>query len=66
MLEEKGVLDKPQIVREEMVRTEPKKGKGWILKLILILLVIGLVLYLFLNPEGIRNFVNNFFENLLS
>jgi hypothetical protein len=56
MLEENKPLD---------TALEPKKSKGWIFKLILILTVIGIVYYLFRNPEGIQSWVNDFFGKLL-
>jgi len=67
MLEEnKSVLDKPEILRREATLTQPvKKGKGWIFKIILIIIIIALVLYLFTHPDVIVNPVNNFLENLL-
>ncbi|MBW2974966.1 cytochrome P450 [Candidatus Woesearchaeota archaeon] len=66
MLEEerkqKSILDKPDILRREGTLTQPvKKGKGWLFKLILILIVAGLIYYLFTHPEIIRNPVNEFF-----
>lgn len=63
------VLNKPEIIRREsMVRGEPAvkaKSRKWIFNLILMLVIIGLILYLFTHPEGIQNWVNNFFEKLL-
>jgi hypothetical protein len=62
----KGVLNKPEIIRREAM-IEPVKKKGhWLFKLIIILLILGLVYYLFTNPEVIQNFANNFLSNLLS
>ena len=60
----KSVLDNPRIAQEEaLLKPEaPKKSKAWIFKLILILVIIGAVLYLFMNPEIITNPVNKFFN----
>ena len=44
---------------------KPKKNKAWLIKLILILIVIGVVYYLFRNPESIQSWVNNFLGKLL-
>ena len=64
MLEDnqKGVLDKPSILRRESTIDEPvKKGKGWIFKIILILIIIFVVYYLFTNPDIIMDPVDKFF-----
>jgi len=64
---EKSVLDNPRIQREEaLLKQEPvKKGKfGLILKIIFILAIIGVVLYLFVNPEIIRDPINQLFGRL--
>lgn len=68
MLEDKGALDNPRIAQEEaLLKPEAaKKSKAWIFKLILVLVVIGVVLYLFLNAEKIQSFVNTYFNNILS
>lgn len=67
MLEEnKSILNKPEILRRESTLTQPvKKRKGWVFKFILILIVIGLVYYLFTHPDVIRDPVDRFFGNLL-
>ncbi len=63
---QKSVLEKPSILRREAIVREPvKKGKRWVFKIILILVVIGLVYYLFRHPEVIQDPVNSFFGNLL-
>lgn len=63
MLEEnpKDVLDRSDIARREsMVRPVGKK-RHWLFKLILILIVIGGVYYLYMNPDLIMGPVNKFF-----
>jgi len=61
MLEDKNsVLDNPKIKREEASLEPVKKKKRWMFKLILILIVVGVVYYLFKNPEVIMEPVNKF------
>ncbi len=61
MLEEKNVLDRPDISRREaMVRPVGKK-RHWLFKLILIVIGIGVVYYLYMNPDLIMGPVNKFF-----
>ncbi|MBU0628677.1 MAG: hypothetical protein KKC75_05775 [Nanoarchaeota archaeon] len=64
----KSVLDNPIIAKEEaLLKPQPvKKSKMWIFKLILVLLILGVVLYLFMNSEKIQSFVNSYFNNVLS
>lgn len=64
---QKGVLDKPDIVvREAALRAKPvKKRISWVVKIIIILVVILVIYYLFRHPEVIRDPVNSFFGNLL-
>lgn len=60
------MLDEKKLSSEAVRKPEPAtKGKTWVLKLILILIVIGLILYLFMHPEAVLNPVNEFFNNLL-
>ncbi len=62
--ERSEILDNPRIQREEaLLRPEPvKKGKfGLILKIILVLVVLFFIFYLFINPDMLRNPVNEFF-----
>ncbi len=61
MLKGKSVLDKPEIVRREAAIEPVKKRREWIFKLFLILIVVGLVYYLFTHPEIVRDPVNKFF-----
>lgn len=67
MLEDnkRKILDNPKVLREEIAREPAKKPKAWVFKIILILVIIGLILYLFMHPEGIQNWVNKVLENLL-
>lgn len=62
--QEKSVLDNPVIAQEEaLLKPEAvKKSKAWVFKLILILVIIGVVLYLFMNPEIMTDPVNKFFN----
>jgi hypothetical protein len=62
MLEDKNILNKPEILRREAALREPvRKKRGWLFKLILILIGIGLAYYLFTNPDIIIDPVNKFF-----
>ena len=58
-----SVLDTSRIkMLESLLGPEPvKRSRAWIFKLILVLIIIGVVLYLFMNPEIITNPVNEFF-----
>jgi hypothetical protein len=49
-----------------IVEPEKKVGIGWVFKLILIIAIISVVIYLFLNPEGIRSLADKLFGNLLN
>lgn len=62
MLEEnKSILNKPEILRRETTLTQPvKKGKRWIFKIILIVVIAVLLYYLFTHLEIIRNPVDKF------
>jgi len=58
---EKGILDNPEILRRESTLTQPvKKSRGWLFKFILVLIVIGLLYYLFTHPDIVRNPVDKF------
>ena len=62
------MLDENKLAREEMVRkpeTAVKGKRSWMFKAFLILIVMGIVLYLFTNPDRILDPVNKFFNNLL-
>jgi hypothetical protein len=63
---EKSVLDKPGIVRLEQNIQPVKAGKGWFVKVIIIIIIIALLIWLFLHPQGIQNSVNDFFNNILT
>ncbi len=57
----KSIPDKPEILRRETTLTQPvKKGKRWIFKIVLIVVIAVLLYYLFTNPEIIRNPVDKF------
>jgi len=59
----KSIVDRPDLaMREASIREGPKKGKAsLIFKIILVLVIIGVVYYLFRNPDIIRDPVNKFF-----
>ena len=57
----KSILDKREILRREATLEPVKKKKRWLFKLILILIVAGLVIYLYMHPEIMRNPVDKFF-----
>jgi len=59
--EESKILNKPEILRRESTLEPTKKKKHWLFKLILILIVVGVVYFLFTNSELITNPVNKFF-----
>ncbi len=63
------ILNNPRIQEEEaLIRAQSgavRKKKWWIFKLILILILLLVGFCIFLYPEKIQDFVNNFFENLL-
>ncbi len=62
MLDEKKLAMEEQVRKPETVTTGKKR---WLFKLILILIIIGVVYYLFRNPDVIMSPVNKFFSNLL-
>ena len=73
MLDEKKLL-KERLLKERLLKekeealfkkTPIKKSKGWMFKLILILIIIGVIVYLFMNPGTIQNLANRFIGNLL-
>jgi len=59
--------DKKMVQQEENILKQPvkKKSYGWVFKLILLLVIIGVVLYLFANPSIVQEPVNDFFNGLL-
>ena len=62
MLNEKGVLNKPEILRKGSTLDVPKKSKAWIFKLVLVLIIAVGIYYLFINrQELIIDPVNTFF-----
>lgn len=56
----KDVLNNPQLSRREAALEPVKKKGGWFFKFILILIVIGIIYYLWTHPEIMRGPVNNF------
>ena len=60
----------PEPVVESTAASEATSGKkskiGGVLKFILIIAIVFGVVYLFLNPEGVRGFADNYLGGLLS
>lgn len=62
-MDKKSVLDNPEILRRETALGRPiRKKKGWMFKLILILIILAVIYYLFTHPALIRDPVNRFFS----
>ena len=63
--DKKSVLDKPKILRRDVMGEPVKKKSHWLFKLILGLIVIGGVFYLFTHPEIMRDGFDKLLGNLL-